>query len=153
MEADKLGTDGLSVKERVVRDDLKRLLVQLQLAKHALEAVRTSETLREWAEIAKAKKNKSFVDFTILAANELNNINVMMFRMKKSMLPVTWNAIMNTLTSEQVKEIDLLLNEITELREDAIERITVQVKEAKVRAGIPLNNPDEIIELKTESHE
>jgi hypothetical protein len=127
----------------VLKDDLKRLLILWQLFKVSLECIRTSDTIKEWAEIAKANKNKNFVDFRALAAAQLNSLNAMIFKMKSTMRPETWNAIMSTLTSEQIKEVDLLLNEITELREDAIERITTQIKEAKLRSGIPLNNPEE----------
>lgn len=137
-------------KELVLRDDLKRMLILWQLFKANLECIRTSDTIKQWAEEAKKNKNKSFVDLRILAADQLRSLNAMILKIKQTMRPATWNAIMSTLTSEQVKEIDLLLNEITELREDAIERITVQVKEAKVRAGIPLNDPDEVIDLKPE---
>ena len=140
----------LTTKMRILRDDLKRLLIIWQLMKYELECIRTSDTIKEWAEEAKRNKNKSFIDFRVLAANQLNSLNAMIFQMKKTMQPATWNAIISTLTSEQVKEIDLLLNEVTELREDAIERITTQVKEAKVRAGIPLNDPEEVITLKPE---
>lgn len=132
-------------KEQILKDDLKRLLVVWQVYKHCLETIRTSETITQWATEAKKNKNKNFVDFRVLAAEQLNQLNAMLFKMKKSMTPDTFNAIMGTLTSEQLKEIDLLLNEITELKENAIEAITYQVKEAKVRAGIPLNDPSEDI--------
>lgn len=140
-EIDDLSNDVLSTKRLVLRDDLKRLLIYWQLFKYALECIRTSDTIKEWAEEAKKNKNKAFVDFRILAAQHLNVMNVMILKMKQTMRPDTWNAIMSTLTSEQVKEIDLMLNELTELGENAIERITQQIKEAKFRAGIPLNDP------------
>lgn len=119
------------------------MLIYWQLFRYSLECIRTSDTIKEWAAIAAANKNKNFVDFRKLAADQLNSLNVMMFKMKSTMRPQTWNAIMNTLTSEQIKEVDLLLNEVTELSESAIEGITQQVKDAKIRAGIPLNNPEE----------
>ena len=135
-------------KEMVLKDDLKRLLILWQLMKYNLECIRKSDTIKDWSEEAKKNKNKNFVDFRTLAADQQRSLDAMILKMKKTMRPETWNAIMATLTSEQIKEVDLLLNEITELREDAIERITFQVKEAKVRAGIPLNDPDEVITLK-----
>lgn len=129
----------------VLKDTLKRILILYQLMKHSLEDLRTSDLVKEWATEAKKNKNKNFSDFRIIAADQINYLNGMILKMKKSMNTDTFNAIMSTLTSEQVKEIDLLLDEITELSEDAIERITYQIKEGKVRAGIRLNDPDEIL--------
>lgn len=90
-------------------------------------------------------KNKSFVDFRVLAVDTVRSLDAMVLKMKSTMSAETWNAVMHTLRSEQVIEIDLLLNEITELSESAIEGITTKVKEAKQLAGIPLNNKLEII--------
>lgn len=135
----------------VLKDDLKRVLILYQLFKYNLECIRTSDTIKAWAEEAKRNKNKSFVDFRVLAAEQQRSLDGMILKMKKTMRAETWNAIMSTLSSEQVKEIDLLLNEITELKEHAIEGITMQVKEAKIRAGIPLNDPDEIVNIKPET--
>lgn len=138
-----------SVKQMVLKDDLKRLLIYWQLMKTALECIRTSDTIKEWAAIAKADKNKSFVDFRVLAADQQRTLDGMILKMKRTMSSDTWNAVMSTLTGNQVKEIDMLLNEITELSENAIEAITNNVKQAKVNAGIPLNDPTEdITEMK-----
>lgn len=143
----------MSTKMRVLRDTLKRVLVVWQVFRHNLEDLRTSTTIAEWAAEAKKNKNKNFTDFRILAAGQLNSLNAMILKMKSTMKPHTWNAILSTLSSEQVKEIDLLLNEITELREDAIERITLQVKEAKIRSGIPLNDPTEQLKILNDGNE
>lgn len=132
-------TGSLTPKMRSLRDDLKRTLILYQLFRTNLECIRKSETIKEWSEAAKRNKNKNFIDFRTLAADQQRTLDAMILKMKGTMSPVTWNAIMNTLSSEQVQEINLLLNEITELREDAIEGITKQVKDAKTRAGIPLN--------------
>lgn len=134
-------TGELPIKQIQLRDDLKRMLILWQIMRYNLECIRTSDTLKEWAQAAKDNKNKGFVDLRVIAGNHLNVLNAMILKIKATMRPVTWNAIMSTLTSEQVMEIDLLLNEITELKENAIEGITRQVKEAKIRAGIPLNDP------------
>lgn len=138
-----------SVKQMVLKDDLKRLLIYWQLMKTALECIRTSDTIKEWAAIAKLAKNKDFVDFRILAADQQRSLDAMILKMKKTMQYNTWNAVMSTLTGEQVKEIDMLLNEITDLNDKAIESITNNVKLGKVNSGIPLNNPKEdVTELK-----
>ena len=135
--------DERSVKQMVLKDDLKRLLIYWQLMKTTLECIRTSDTIKEWAAIAKADKNKSFVDFRVLAADQQRSLDGMILKMKRTMSSDTWHAVMSTLTGDQVKEIDMLLNEITELSENAIEAITNNVKQAKVNAGIPLNDPTE----------
>lgn len=130
-------------KEEVLKDTLKRVLIMWQLFKYATIDLRDSETIKDWAAEAKKNKNNSFVDLRIAAADQLRYLTSFMIKLKSSMKPETFNAIMKTLTSEQVQEIFLLMDEVTELREDALERITTQIKEAKIRAGIPLNNPQE----------
>ena len=132
----------LNVKQLVLKDDLKRMLIYWQLFKVNLECIRTSDTLKEWSQEAKKNKNKDFVDLRILAADHIRAMDAMILKMKKTLRPNTWNAIMSTLTGEQVKEIDLLMNEITELKEDVITNITEEVKEAKRKADIPLNNEE-----------
>ena len=128
-----------NVKENILKDDMKRMLIYWQLFRWSLDCIRNSETLKEWAKEATENKNKNFVDLRILSADQLRSLDAMILKMKNTMRPETWNAIMKTLTSEQVREIDLLLNELTEIGENAIEGITNQVKEAKLKAGIPLN--------------
>ena len=135
--------DEKSIKQMVLKDDLKRLLIYWQLMKNALECIRTSDTIKEWATTAKFDKNKSFVDFRILAAEQQRSLDGMILKMKKTMSSDTWNAIMNTLRGEQVMEMDLLINELTDISENAIEAITSNVKQAKVNARIPLNDPTE----------
>jgi len=135
--------DEKSIKQMVLKDDLKRLLIYWQLMKNALECIRTSDTIKEWATTAKSDKNKSFVDFRILAAEQQRSLDGMILKMKKTMSSDTWNTIMNTLRGEQVMEMDLLINELTDLSENAIEAITSNVKQAKVNARIPLNDPTE----------
>lgn len=130
------------VKNNVLKDDLKRLLIYWQVFKVALECIRTSDTIKQWAQVAKANKNKDFVDFRVLAADQQRSLDAMILKMKKTMRAETWNAIMTTLSSEQVKEIDLLLNELTELSAVSIEGIAKEIKEAKTKAGIPLNNEE-----------
>jgi hypothetical protein len=130
-------------REEILRDDLKRTLICWQLMKYNMECIRTSDTIKEWAEEAKKNRNKNFVDLRIIAADQLRSLNATILKIKATMKPVTFNAIMSTLTSEQIHEINLLLNEVTELRENAISGITADVKRAKIAAGIPLNNSDE----------
>jgi len=132
-----------SVKHMVLKDDIKRFFVYWQLMKVSLECLRTSDTLKEWATIAKANKDKSFVDYRVLASDQQRSLDAMILKMKTTMDTDTWNVVMNHLTSEQMQEMNLLLNELTELNEHAIEAITTNVKQAKVNAQIPLNDPTE----------
>lgn len=125
-------------KEEILKDTIKRELILWQLHRYSLNDIRESETLKEYSKAAKS--NKSFVDLRICATDLLRSMDSYMFKVKKSMQIDTYNAIMNTLNSDQVREISLLMDELTELSATAIEKITISVKEAKVNAGIPLNN-------------
>ena len=113
---------------KVLKDDLKRFLIFWQLFKSATEQIRTSEVIKQWAIDAKQAKNKSFIDFRSLAANQINGMNVMLLKMKGVMKGDTWNIINTVLTSEQVKEIDLLLDEIIDMKDFEIEQITNEIK-------------------------
>ena len=121
----------MEIQDNILRDDLKRTLILWQLFKQNLGCIQKSETIKEWSQLAKENKNKSFVDFRILAGEQIRHLDGMILKMKKTMQPETWNAVMTALTSEQIKEIDLLLDEITVLSESTIEEITTKVKEAK----------------------
>lgn len=129
-----------SQKERILRDDLARLLLLYQMFKRSLESIRTSDTIKEWAAIAKANKNKDFVDFRVLAANQQRSIDVMLLNMKKSFNSYTWNQLMIILSAEQFFEMDLLIDEVKELDADTIKRITEEIKKGKVENGIFPNN-------------
>lgn len=136
-----------STKERILRDDLSRLLLLYQMFKRSLESIRTSDTIKEWAAIAKANKNKDFVDFRVLAANQQRSIDVMLLNMKKSFNSYTWNQLMIILSAEQFFEIDLLIDEVKELDADTIKRITEEIKKGKVENGIfPDNINDKLYE-------
>jgi hypothetical protein len=130
-----------TVRGNSLKDDFKRLLINWQLFKTSLECIRTSDTIKEFAAVAKQNKNKNFVDLRVLAAEQQRSLDAMILKIKRTMQPDTWNAVMNTLTGEQIKEIDLLINEITVLDDHVIEGITKNVKQAKIDAGIPLNDP------------
>lgn len=132
-----------STKERILRDDLSRLLLLYQMFKRSLECIRTSDTIKEWAAIAKANKNKDFVDFRVLAANQQRSLDVMLLNMKKTFRPETWNELMIIFSNEQLYEIDLLIDEIKELSTDTIERITQHIKQGKLENGIHLNDPND----------
>lgn len=118
-------------KEIDLRNDLKRVLVYYQLIKRSLEAIRISKPLKKWAEYAKANKNKSFVDFRGLAANQQRSLDVMVLNMKKTIRHDTWNILMKHLADDNIKEIDLLLDEVMDLDEATIAAITQKIDTEK----------------------
>ena len=118
-------------KRWIVRDKLKRMLILWQLYKQSLEDIRTSEYLKEIAVQAKEEKNKSFQDIRTIAVDQLNTLNAAMFKIKRTMSGSTWNLLMKELSSEEIHEINLLLEEVVEMDAIDIEDITKQIKNWK----------------------
>jgi len=63
-----------------------------------------------------------------------------MLTLKSTMQPLTFTYIMQVLQSEQVKEIDLLVEELTNLSAETLEKITNTIKEEKVLKNIEIIN-------------
>ncbi len=127
---------GLSMtKEEILKEDMKRLLILWQLWKVALTSIQTSDTLALWAAKAKENKNKGYVDLRVLAAEQLRYIQSFLIRMKRTLTPETFNAVMTELSGPQIDEINLLIEEATYLEEEQVADIWKKVQE--VRKAIP----------------
>jgi hypothetical protein len=118
-------------KQLLFRDSIKRMLVFWQLYKYALEDIRSSEYAKELTAKAKEEKNKNFQDIRVIATDQLNVMGAAMFKLKKTITNTTWNELMKELLSEDVHEISLLIDQITEMNAIDIEDITKQIKNWK----------------------
>ena len=127
-------------KEQVLFRSFKRTFIYYQLFRTALEDIRTSDTIKEWSKEAKVCKNKDFIDLRPHVADSIRKLDSLMLILKKTMQPKTFNAIMDVLQSEQVKEIDLLVEELTNLSAETIEKVTETIKEEKLLNNIQIAN-------------
>lgn len=118
-------------KNDVLNSNLKRMLIYWQLYKVNLIEIKESETVKELVQIAKQNKNKSFVDIRQLAVEQIRSMNSFLFKLKSTMSSTTWNLLMQELSSEKLKEINLLLDDVAEMDTVDIEDITKQIKNWK----------------------
>jgi len=118
-------------KNDVLNSNLKRMLIYWQLYKVNLIEIKESETIKELVQIAKQNKNKSFVDIRQLAVEQIRAMNAFLFKLKGTMSSTTWNLLMQELSSEKLKEMNLLLDEVVEFNEQGLEDITKQIKNWK----------------------
>ena len=118
-------------KNDVLNSNLKRMLIYWQLYKVNLIEIKESETVKELVQIAKQNKNKSFVDIRQLAVEQIRSMNSFLFKLKSTMSSTTWNLLMQELSSEKLKDINLLLDDVAEMDTVDIEDITKQIKNWK----------------------
>ena len=127
-------------KNDVLNSNLKRMLIYWQLYKVNLIEIKESETIKELVQIAKQNKNKSFVDIRQLAVEQIRAMNAFLFKLKGTMSSTTWNLLMQELSSEKLKEMNLLLDEVVEFNEQDLEDITKQIKNWKQNARMQNNS-------------
>ena len=133
-------------KKPIFKNGLKRMLVFWQLYKYTLEDIRTSEYAKELAAIAKENKNKNFQDIRVVAADQINFMSSTMFKLKRVMHSDTWNTLMRELSSEDVHEINLLIDEVVEMELHEIEKLVKSIQDDRVKNNTPkdknISNPE-----------
>jgi hypothetical protein len=117
-------------REEQLKESLKRAIVIGKLYRIAMEEIRTSDLIKEWAKAAKDNKNKSFVDLRIPAANTTRSVDAMFLAMRSTMGPDTVRAIVDNMNGESVQEINILIEMLADIDHHTISGINDIVRKA-----------------------
>lgn len=124
------------LQEEVLRDNLARVIIMAPIYKYALQSVATSPTIAALAKIAKANKNKNWVDLRIPTANAINGVNALLMQIKNANIqPSTWRGLNQYMSSETLHEISITLDEIVSISDvqqlEEVRQLIVNYKNSK----------------------
>ena len=117
----------IPVREQVLFNSMKRMFMIYTLFRTSLEEIRTSETLKQWAAIAKSNNNKEFMDLRGPSADLIRGMDSYLMKVKKTMRNDTFNQIYKMLTSENIQEINILLENISDTSEKFLTDLNAEI--------------------------